>query len=542
MGNVRALGAFVGVATFLATALAWEIDAKACGGCVQPAPPPAVTEAESVITDEQMIFSISQDQTTLYDEIEYSGSPSDFAWILPIKGTVTVGLSADILFQTINGLTATSVTSPPTGCPPPPTCGGSGTGCLGGASSNSAAFGDNGGPADGKGAVTVTSQKQVGPYETVQLHSNDGSALNTWLATHKYVVPAADAPVIAAYVADHFDFLALRLAPGEGVHAMQPVRVTSKGASISLPLHMVAVGTGAKTGITIWVVADSRWEPQNFPTFTISDSQIAWDWATSSSNYEALRLSTEETFKGRGWQVESSLELSQSLIGQALLSNIQNDVNDVGGYATFSDAGDSDASTGEGEAGDATSREDAASGEAGGDDAGGGDAGVDGVALGDARVGDEDDAHSTDGAGEVASGGDSGVYDPYDSGYFSLSEPASEDLAVLFAGIKGQNARITRMRSDVAHAALSVDMVLEASKDQSELTNQHIAQIQIGQPLCPVYDGNCTQTGEVPRDQALASTNGGCNAMPSRSASRTTFAALLGIAAFAALRVRRRQR
>jgi hypothetical protein len=34
-----------------------------------------VTEAESVITDERMIFSISQDQTTLYDQIEYSGAP-----------------------------------------------------------------------------------------------------------------------------------------------------------------------------------------------------------------------------------------------------------------------------------------------------------------------------------------------------------------------------------------------------------------------------------------------------------------------------------
>jgi hypothetical protein len=104
--------------------------------------------------------------------------------------------------------------------------------------------------------VTVTSQKQVGPYETVQLHSNDGSALTSWLKTNGYVVPAADAPVIAAYAAQKFDFLALKLVPGEGVNAMQPVRVTSKGASISLPLHMVAVGTGATTGITIYVVAD----------------------------------------------------------------------------------------------------------------------------------------------------------------------------------------------------------------------------------------------------------------------------------------------
>ena len=76
-----------------------ERDAAACGGCFTPPPPPMETETESVITDEKMILSISMNQTTLYDQINYSGSPSSFAWVLPIKGAVTVGLSADVLFQ-----------------------------------------------------------------------------------------------------------------------------------------------------------------------------------------------------------------------------------------------------------------------------------------------------------------------------------------------------------------------------------------------------------------------------------------------------------
>jgi hypothetical protein len=112
MRDRSALGVCLGV--LAAWAAAGERDASACGGCLQPP-----VEVESVITDEKMIFSLSKDQATLFDEIHYSGSPSSFAWVLPIHGTVTVGLSADILFATIDQLTATQVTQPTPNCPVP---------------------------------------------------------------------------------------------------------------------------------------------------------------------------------------------------------------------------------------------------------------------------------------------------------------------------------------------------------------------------------------------------------------------------------------
>jgi hypothetical protein len=210
-------------------------------------------------------------------------------------------------------MTATEVFAPSYACE-----GVSGSSGEAGGGSSSGEGGGSGG-----GGVVVIAQKQVGPYETVQLKSTDGSALENWLASHGYAIPAADKPVIAAYVKEHFDFLAMKLVPGVGVQAMQPVRVTSKGASVSLPLHMVAVGTGATTGITIWVVAEGRWEPKNFPTFTISDSELVWDWNTYSSNYEAVRLAKESAFGGRGWQIESSIDLNKLLIKSTLYSNIE---------------------------------------------------------------------------------------------------------------------------------------------------------------------------------------------------------------------------
>jgi uncharacterized membrane protein YgcG len=402
-----------------------ERDARACGGCFVP---PTV-ETESVITDEKMLLSISMTQTTLYDQINYSGSPSSFAWVLPIKGTVTVGLSADVMFQVVNQLTATEVESPPTNCSPPPFCANGAR--LAGASASTETAASTG--------VTVTAQQQVGPYEAVQLHSSDGSALTSWLTQHGYDIPASTKPVIQAYVGQGFDFLALKLIPGQGVQSMQPVRVTSQGAAPSLPLHMVAVGTGATTGITIWVVASGRWAPSNFPTFTITPAELSWDWATESSNYETLRLSKEAALNGRGWQIESSLDVAQYTITQTLLNNVQG--IQQGGYSPLPVTPT-------------------------------GDGGVGGVDAGTAA----DAGEGPDAGGQTAE--------------------ANADLAVLFAGIPGPNVRITRMRSDVAKAALSVDMALAASSDQSELSNIYVPQQQVGSPPCPTYPP-CSTPGTV---------------------------------------------
>src|SRR5580700_2223349 len=130
MRKATMLGAFLSVG--LALPVLVERDARACGGCFVPPPPPG-QNVDSQITGERMIFSISTLQSTLYDEITYSGSPASFAWVLPIKGKADVGLSADLLFATLDQATASTVLEPPTNCPPPPTCNYAGGGFDGGA-------------------------------------------------------------------------------------------------------------------------------------------------------------------------------------------------------------------------------------------------------------------------------------------------------------------------------------------------------------------------------------------------------------------------
>ncbi len=314
------------LALALGAVLVGEQPAEACGGCFIPPGPPG--EDPAVVTDHRMILSVAQGQTTLYDQIRYRGLPEEFAWVLPIAGEAEVGLSADTLFSTLGGFTQTQIVQPPQNCPPQPNC-------SSGDESLSSAPQSAGGADPAPPPVIVTRQETVGPYATVQLQSENAEALNQWLADNKFIVPADVKPIISQYVKEHFNFLAMKLKPGANVQSMRPVRVTTKGPSVVLPLRMVAAGTGAIVGITLWVVGEGRYAPQNFPSFSIKADDLVWDWNKSESNYKALRGQRTTELGGRGWEIESAFRMPVSQITQGVRSFSQR-----GGPSPQGDNGD----------------------------------------------------------------------------------------------------------------------------------------------------------------------------------------------------------
>ena len=434
--------------------IALEGDASACGGCFIP------TENPTVVTDHRMILSVSKDQSTLYDQIKYSGSPSSFAWVLPISGTVQVGLSADIVFQALDGMTQTQISPPPQNCPPPPDCG------FGG---RNASASPSAGAAEDTG-VTVTKREVVGPYETVQLKATSPGALAAWLATNGFNVPADVQPVVDQYVNEKFDFLALKLVPGKTVQDMRPVRVTTAGASSVLPLRMVAAGTGPIVGIGLWVLGEGRYETQNFPSFVIPTSDIAWDWSQNKSNYTEIRAQKTIAGAGKAWEIESSILLNPSNIENAVTNGFFNNGNG-------------------------------------------------GPQPADPEL-QAQQAYLP-------------VTDPQTSAVIKTAQQVrAEDLATLFHGIPSTTARVTRMRADLAHAALNADLVMTASADQGVLSNIRQLTKELNEPLCPVYNG-CDTAGTAPRSEAVARANGsgGGESFSCSTSSQKSSPAWLGLGA-----------
>ena len=100
-------------------------DAKACGGCFIP----PMTEG-TLVTGHRMVLSISPAQTVLWDQIQYSGDPAEFAWVLPVKPGAYIEVASNAFFETLDAATNVSVLQPNVTCHDPygfdgPGCGSS---------------------------------------------------------------------------------------------------------------------------------------------------------------------------------------------------------------------------------------------------------------------------------------------------------------------------------------------------------------------------------------------------------------------------------
>ncbi|WP_437595943.1 DUF2330 domain-containing protein [Sorangium sp. So ce590] len=249
-------------------------EALACGGCFAP------TTETTVVNAHRMVLSLSPVQSVLWDQIQYAGDPSEFAWVLPVKPGATIEVGSDAWFETLDAATSVRIT------PPNSMCASSGGGCGALGSSDSAGFADG---AFGGEQVTVVHRGTVGPYDTVTLATDTPGALNKWLEANGFGVDASTQPVIDAYVEERFDFIALKLQPGKDVKEMKPVRVVMPGASPTLPLRMVAAGTGANVAITLFTISEARLAPEGFAAAAVPHDLLAWDFASQDSNYGELR-------------------------------------------------------------------------------------------------------------------------------------------------------------------------------------------------------------------------------------------------------------
>lgn len=508
------LAGLVGAAAFLR-----PVTSMACGGCFHAPPPMMQNEVASVVTDHRMAFSISQKQTILWDQVRYQGNPTEFAWVLPVHAGARLELSHDAWLAALDAATRPIVKSPFVSCPPPPNSpggyyGGGGGGCGGGgsesfggsgidASYDPGGYGSDGGSyMDGNG-VMVLEQSVVGPYSVVTLRASNGDALGPWLRNNGFEVPANVDPIVKAYDAEGFDFIAMRLKPGANVQAMQPVRVITPGADLTLPLRMVTAGVGSSVGLALWVISEGRYEPDNFPAAQISDAAVKWFGYQARSNYAELAAQTMGQSGGNTWLVECSKVASTSNPYQPAVPNAYSSVCSGRGSQTIPvpcptpDGGSTDG----GDAGDPDASSDP----------------------------DASDASSSDAmAADAAS--DAGCFETV-SGCYDF-----DDWTVATDGMYLPDVRVTRIRSLLPTASLSIDLKLHAASDQSLLDSIHIAS-GYGDSFdpCPKYN--------VPPSSSSNDygSSGGCHCETTRgksSASSITLGAIVALVLSGILRRR----
>ncbi len=351
------------------------------------------------------------------------------------------------------------------------------------------------GGAAGPPSVTVVHQGPIGPYATVTLHANVPDALPAWLDANAYAIDPTIAPVIDAYTAEGFDFIALRLRPGQGVQQMKPVRVVTSGMSASLPLRMVAAGTGANVAITLFVIGEGRWEPQNFPSASVDPSALTWDFGTQSSDYATFRQTLLAASNGRMWN--SAFAHQGSLLSQDLDAS-GNPLSITVGQTPYPTLGAAYVAQGvsNGETsstycveaftsialstqvvdGECLVPGGALAGGTGGSGAGGGGTGGSGNGGGDAGTdGSASDGGGTGGSGtggETGTGG--GAQCSVASGAIDASQLACgglDDIAVALVGMHPGDVWLTRLEANLPHATLATDLQIQAAPSQQPVSN-----------------------------------------------------------------------
>ena len=244
--------------------------ADACGGffCAQ-------TPIEQ--SGEEIAFFVQGNQITAHVRIFYQGSAEEFAWVVPVASPPELGVGTDALFTTLNPMTAPQFYLDWQ----------SGGMCS--------IWGDDsvadGGAAEGPVAapsagVDVLDQKQVGPYDTATIRSDDPQAMRTWLVDNGYDVTEDGIAALQPYIEKGDVFVALKLQQDKGVGDIQPLVMTFTEGSPCIPLRLTAIAALEDMDVTAYVFADERAVPDNYYHVELNEAKI--NWMQGGANYRAV--------------------------------------------------------------------------------------------------------------------------------------------------------------------------------------------------------------------------------------------------------------
>ncbi len=262
-----------------------------CGGFFcsgGPNNPPPVIQ-----TGENILFGFETGgEVTAHVQINYSGEPRAFAWIVPVPAVPTLSVGSDQLFTLLDqGSTPTFAARFTNGCTQPASfgCGAGGVALQSGTQD-----------AGSTGGVTVISQAPVGPFETAILSTTNPKSLQEWLVANGFdVSPATDA-LIAPYAAKGDYFVALKLQSNKSVGDLQPIVLKYKSTEgPCVPIRLTAAAAMPDMGVRVYLLGPSRAVPVNYLHLVLNEARI--NWVTRGSNYQSVVSAAADEAGGRGF-------------------------------------------------------------------------------------------------------------------------------------------------------------------------------------------------------------------------------------------------
>ncbi|WP_416482205.1 DUF2330 domain-containing protein [Streptomyces sp. CL12] len=238
------------VLALLGIQLTWLISPAWACGCGAMVVDPAQRIA---VSDEQSVLRWDGRQEQIVMRLTVTGDARNAAWIMPVPHRATVRLGDPAVFDQLARAIAPvhrtrSHFWPRHGDWP---------------------FDDR---ADGAAAaaprpgaaVGVVGRQRLGPFDVARLTATDPAALDTWLRANGFTLPARLKTALAPYVAEHWEYVAIRLAPDTADTALRgaldPLHLTFAADRAVYPMRLSRLATTPQS-LGLYVLAAHRMEP-----------------------------------------------------------------------------------------------------------------------------------------------------------------------------------------------------------------------------------------------------------------------------------------
>ncbi|MDT5208860.1 MAG: hypothetical protein QOF67_1275, partial [Mycobacterium sp.] len=107
-----------------------------------------------------------------------------------------------------------------------------------------------------------------GPFDVPREAANDPTALAMWLADQAVPNPDGLDATVAPYIADHWEIVAIQLAPAQAGESLtgdlQPLRLSFTSDKLVYPMRLSRSATTPQT-VNLYVLADHRMDPKSVP-------------------------------------------------------------------------------------------------------------------------------------------------------------------------------------------------------------------------------------------------------------------------------------
>jgi hypothetical protein len=282
---------------------------------------------------EEIVFVDNPGSTvTAIIRIRYVGPSQKFAWVIPVPGRPTVGVSSNTVFQRLDAATtpqywvevAVEGTCMQRHDPEAAFGADSGTGGAPSAPDTTAA------------QVVKIDQGSVGPYDYVTIMvdptlGDPAKVATDWFTTNGYDLTGFEGSVLSPYLRDGFNLLAFKLTKGTAVGAIRPVILTYESKLPMIPIRPTSVAAHGDMGIQVWVIGPSQAVPDNYKSLVINEALIDWltgrkyvagtlpaggvgpsgPYVSKPSNYDAVVTAAANEAGGQGFVTELGGPASQ---------------------------------------------------------------------------------------------------------------------------------------------------------------------------------------------------------------------------------------